>query len=187
MTVTVTSPIKQPKRLSYANARDEIKTGDLIAVRADKGFAPWLIRLVTRSPYTHTGVAVWVAGRLLIAETEQGPASLVPVSQYTGYDFDVFDAPAGAGVEYYARTAIFTVLGTRITYAWLDLVRIWLHEWFRVPLPKPSADARICSSLSELIYQAMGWQPPKQAPSLMTPRDLVAALNAAPRLEVRRG
>jgi hypothetical protein len=187
MTVTVSLPTKQPKRLTYASARDDIKTGDLIAVRNRKGLAAWLIRLVTRSPYTHTGVALWLAHRLMIAETEQGPASLVPASQYAGYDFDVFDAPVSPGVAFYARSAIFEVLGARITYAWSDLLRIWLHEWLRVPLPRPAADARICSSLSQLIYQHMGWELPQGAPALMTPRDLVAAINAAPRLEIRRG
>jgi hypothetical protein len=187
MTITIAMPERQPKRLTYANARDEIKTGDLIAVRNRNGLASWLIRQVTRSPYTHTGVAVWVGARLLIAETEQGPASLVPVSQYAGYDFDVFDAPVAPGSGSIARCAVFSVLGARMRYAWSDLVRIWMHEWFFVPLPKPSADARICSSLSELIYQHMGWQPPTHAPSLMTPRDLVAAINSPPRLEIRGG
>ncbi len=187
MTVTVTLPTEQPKRLTYATARDQIKTGDLIAVRGGKGLAAWLIRTITRSPYTHTGVAFWLAHRLLIAETQQGPASLVPVSQYAGYDFDVFAAPVAPGVACFARGYVFQVLGARINYAWSDLIRIWLHEWFHVPLPEPSADARICSSLSELIYQQMGWQPPHDAPALMTPRDLVAAINAAPRLEIRRG
>jgi hypothetical protein len=187
MTVSVTSPSRLPRRMTYANARDDIKTGDLIAVRNRKGLAAWLIRLVTRSPYTHTGVAFWLGPRLLIAETEQGPASLVPISQYAAYDFDVFDAPVAPGVGLIARIAIFEVLGTRITYAWTDLIRIWLHEWFGTSLPKPSADARICSTLSELIYQHMGWEPPADAPRLMTPRDLVAAINAAPRLEIRRG
>jgi len=186
MTVAVTPPIKRPLRRSYPNARDLIQSGDLIAVRNRKGLAAWLIKLVTRSPYTHTGVAIWLGGRLMVAETEQGPGSLVPVSQYADVDIDVFSSPIGQ-VAHVARSAVFEVLGTRITYAWSDLLRIWLHEWFRIPLPKAQADARICSSLSELIYERMGWKVPAGAPSIMTPRDLVAALKSSPRLEIRRG
>jgi hypothetical protein len=43
---------------AYAQARDLIRTGDLIVLRKRGGWLPTLTRWVTKSPYTHTGLAV---------------------------------------------------------------------------------------------------------------------------------
>lgn len=188
MTAPATQKLQSvPKRLPYAAARDDIQTGDLIALRSRKGLYAWAIRIVTASPYTHTGIALWCGGRLLVAETRSGPASLVPLSQYEPHDFDVFAPPVDEkNVAWYAREMAFKTLGTQIDYAWGDIIRIALHQLLRVPLPKHRPDRLICSSLSELIYTRMGWRP-TGIPTIPTPRDLVAAINKLPRMEVRRG
>jgi hypothetical protein len=188
MTAPATPKLQSvPKRLPYAQAREHVLTGDLIALRSTRGLMAWLIKLITRSPYTHTGVAIWVGHRLLVAETRGGPASLVPLSQYKPHDFDVFRAPVDPKALIFGRDVILTLLGTEIDYAYADLARVALHELLGVPLPKVgSKRSLICSALSELIYRRLGW-PAEHLPSIPTPRDLVNAIGGAPRLEVRRG
>lgn len=178
-------PRQFQKPVPYDEAREHLQTGDLIALRSRKGLAAWLIRLVTRSPYTHTGVAIWVGSRLLVVETRNGPASLVPLSQYQPHDFDVFTAPVDETSRVFGRNVILDTLGNEIPYAYGDLVRIALHELLGVPLPKHPPDRLICSALSELVYRRLGWAP-QGLPSIPTPRDLVTAIGAAPRMEVRR-
>lgn len=184
MNAPATSP-NRPSPLRYEQARDDIKTGDLIALRSRKGLWSWGIRLVTRSPYTHTGIAVWIGHRLMVVETRGGPASLVPLSQYRIHDFDVFDPPITKRDRVYIRDDIYCVLGEEIPYAWSDIARIALHELLGVPLPKHAPDRLICSSLSELIYRRNGWKP-QGMPTIPSPRDLVKAIGSAPRMEVRR-
>lgn len=80
--------------MRYANVRNRIKTGDLVAFRKRAGIFPMLTRWITRSPYTHTAVAVWVIGgnlpRLLVAEANAAGSSLSPLSGYAHIDFDVY-------------------------------------------------------------------------------------------------
>lgn len=184
--MTARGSLKPTQRLTYQHARDEIQTGDLIALRGTRGLFAWLIRIITGSPYTHTGIAIWINGRLLVVETRQGPASLVPVSHYAHDDFDVFRAPLDCKqLALGSREVILNSIGALRAYAWGDIVRVALHELIGVPLPKPAADRLICSSLSEYIYRRLGWQP-ENLPSIPTPRDLVAAIGMPARLEVRR-
>lgn len=178
-------PISKTQRLRYENARDEIRTGDLIALRGTRGFMAWAIRLITRSAYTHTGVAMWFNDRLMVIETRQGPASLVPLSQYAHDDFDVFAAPLDSLSLVFGRDVMLETIGELIVYAWGDLLRVALHELFGIPLPKRSAKRLICSSLSETIYRRIGWNP-VDLPSIPTPRDLVKAVGGVARVEVRR-
>lgn len=156
--------------VSYAEARDQIKTGDLIAVRSLGGVLSAITRAVTRSPYTHTGIALWESGRLLLVET-RGVAALVPLSQYRDGDFDVIDCPVDREAAY---LLVYHLLGRTISYDFMDLLRIAAHELLGVPLPDADDELMICSALSAAIYKAAGWQP-AGLPSLPAPRDVVRA------------
>lgn len=157
--------------VSYAEARDRIKTGDLIAVRSLGGGLPALTRMVTRSPYTHTGIALWESGRLLLVET-RGVAALVPLSQYEDSDFDVIDCPVDRQAAY---LCVYHLLGRTIRYDFMDLLRIGAHELLGVPLPEADDELMVCSALSAAIYKSAGWQPSADFPSLPAPRDVVRA------------
>lgn len=172
--------------MKYADARPRIRTGDLIAIRATHGGLVALTRAVTRSPYTHTAVAVWVRSvgveRLLIAETNGAGCSLAPLSQYVGTDFDVFACPVDrAEAEY----ALWNLLGERIAYDLADLLRIAANRLLGVPLPPRDEDGLICSALSGAIYLHAGWFPPG-LPSIPAPDDIVAAVATPPTLTVRK-
>jgi hypothetical protein len=140
----------------YADVRNSIRTGDLIGVKRTTGLFPIATRIVTNSPYTHTGIAVWAGGRLLLAQTNSGGCNLAPLSQEAIYDFDVFDCPVDRNV---CEGWIWSELGTRITYGFLDCVRIFGYKVFRIPLPKHDGPDLVCSALSAKIYIESGWTP----------------------------
>jgi hypothetical protein len=141
----------------YADVRSSIRTGDLIAVKKRSGFLPVATRIVTGSPYTHTGIAVWAGGRLLLAETNAGGCCVAPLSQEAPYDFDVFDCPiANRNI---VEAMIWNMLGTRIPYGYVDLARIAGYKLFAIPLPKQDGSDLVCSALSAKIYIESGWAP----------------------------
>lgn len=159
--------------MNYADARRFITTGDLIAVRSRRGLLANATRLVTRSPYTHTAVAVWGGfpdeGRLLVAQMNGAGCSLSPLSHYAETDFDVFVCPV---CPTDAERALWQLLGLPIDYDFGDLARIAAHRLLGVPMP-PADDGRmICSSLSATIYLHAGWKP-VSLPSIPAPDDVV--------------
>lgn len=184
--------------LTYAQARTLIATGDLIAFRQRGGLLHWLIRRVTRSPYTHTAIAVWAgpeghphhpgvfkrhhsARRLLVAEAKASGAMLTPLSQYAGVDFDVLPCPREAKVK--VEPILWRIIGHPIAYDVLDLLRIAAHRLFRRPLPVRDDARRICSALSAEIWHRAGWS--ATLPSIPAPDDIVAAHGGPPILCVR--
>lgn len=166
----------------YDVARDQIKTGDVIAVRRRTGFLAVATRLVTRSPYTHTGIAVWVEGRLMLVQETGGGCNMVPLSQEAIYDFDVFDCPVDSHL---VESWCWTLLGTRIPYGFLDLAIIAAHLLLFIPLPKQDGDGLICSAYSSVILRKAGWSP-TDLPSIPWPAAVVKSLGSPARLEVRR-
>jgi hypothetical protein len=167
--------------MNYDAARDLIKTGDLIAVRRRTGFLAIATRLVTRSPYTHTGIAIWCEGRLMLAQETGGGCNIVPLSQEAEYDFDVLDCPVDSHL---VESWIWTLLGTRIPYGFVDLARIAAHILFFIPLPKEDGADLVCSALSALIYKKAGWAP-VNLPSIPWPAVVVSAIGTPVRIEVR--
>lgn len=167
---------------SYADARSQIKTGDLIAVRSTHGGFAALVRWVTRSPYTHTAVAIWVCNRLLMVETRI-LAGIVPASQLDNKDFDVIRCPV-ADPEYVVIEA-FSILGLPIGYDFVDLLRIAARLWLGWKAPEVDDDSKICSALSVAIYRLAGWRP-VGLPGIPAPGEVVAAAGPVA-IEVRHG
>lgn len=171
--------------MAYADVRNLIRTGDLIAVRKRGNFLAMITRWVTRSPYTHTVIAVWSgvgdAMRLLGAEEKASGCFLTPLSQYEDVDFDVFTAPDE--VQDHIEEVIYDTLGAPIAYDYLDWIRIGLNKTLGIPLPKENSKL-ICSALSAALWLKAGWKP-KNLPTIPAPADVVRALNTPPRLEVR--
>ena len=162
-----------------------MRCGDLIAIRKRVGFLPLLTRLITRSPYTHTAIAVWVESsgikRLLLAESNAGGSSLSPLSEYANVDFDVFRCPISRDS---VHRAAWRLLGVKIHYDVMDLVRIAANRLFGFSLPDRDDGDLVCSAFSAAIYHSAGWRP-ESLPSIPAPDDVVAALDAQPMLRVR--
>lgn len=171
--------------MHYAAIRERISTGDLIAFRKHTGFLPTLTRWITRSPHTHTAVAIWVESsgfhRLLVSESNSGGSSFSPLSAYADIDFDVFRCPVNPDR---ARIVMWRLLGRKIHYGFVDLLRIAAKRLIGWPLPKVDDEAQICSALSAKIYLLAGWRP-AGLPSIPAPDDVVAALEDQPLYEYR--
>lgn len=170
--------------MSYDAIRGQIQTGDLIAVRRRTGALAVATRIVTASPYTHTGLAQWVGPqgdrRLLLAQINGGGSNLVPLSQMSVYAFDVFLCPVD---RQDVERAIWKTLGARMGYSIADLARIAAHIRLGVPLPQ-QGDEYICSALSARLYQLAGWRP-RNLPSIPWPGAVVDALETSPFLQYR--
>jgi uncharacterized protein YycO len=71
--------------MKYDNYRDEIRTGDLLAFRGGSwktwyGIKVNLVRMFTRSEYSHVAIAWVVGGRVLMFESVTGGVRIVPLS-----------------------------------------------------------------------------------------------------------
>ena len=171
--------------MNYADVRSHIRTGDLIAIRKRGGFLPTLTRWITKSPYTHTGLAVWVGDdhpRLLVAESKASGDFLTPLSQYAEIDFDVFTTPSQALAA--IEEVIWQTLGQHVGYDFADLLVIGLNRLVGMPLPKADDSLKVCSGLVASMWLQAGWQP-WFLPSIPAPDDVVAALGVPPRLMMR--
>lgn len=134
----------------YERARSLILDGDLIAVRGRRGFIPILTRLVTRSPFTHTGIALWLDGGLWIAEMNLGGNHLIPASQLRD-DFDVFDCPCNRAA---LRDVVLRRLRTARRYGVLDLFSIAARRLLGWRLGNSAHE--ICSEFSARAYIEAG-------------------------------
>jgi hypothetical protein len=177
MTDATNSPQSSgPQVLTYVMARPKIKTGNLIAVRGKAGLFAQLIRWVTRSDYTHTGIAIWLTDQnqeqgLYVAEEDGVKNVYTPLSQYAEDEFDVFPTP---NQRCSPVRAIQTAMRTRITYSWLQILRIGVYKLVRLTLPG-ARRGMICSGFSAAIYRELGWAP-VGLPTPPAPSDLTAAL-----------
>lgn len=85
----------EPKRLDYAAARSTVRDGDVLLWRGSSWLSQ-VIRWAGRSPYSHAGLAVWIRGRLMVAESrERKGIRLLPLRS----------AVAGAAVDLYGVKA----------------------------------------------------------------------------------
>jgi hypothetical protein len=152
-----------------------IETGDLIAVRTAHGILGRLTQIITRSPYTHAGIAVWLAGELFVAELNGGRNHLIPVCQLTNYD--VYAQPDGLGN---VGSAIRAWLRYPVNYGFLAFVAIGLLNWFRIKMFVHWRKVMVCSGYCVAIYESAGW--PERS-RVISPRELAAMLKL--KLEVR--
>ena len=173
--------------MNYTDVRAGIRSGDLIAFRKRRGLLARLTRWVTKSPYTHTAIALWVGfselPRLLIAEQKESGAFLTPLSQYAATDFDVFEAPQEVVID--VGDTVWQTLGEPIHYDFADLLCIAANRLFGWPLPKRDDASLVCSALSATIWLKSGWQPRWPLPSIPAPDDVVSALGVPPVLQFR--
>jgi hypothetical protein len=122
--------------MPYAQARELIKDGDLIAVRDVHSKLGRLTQIVTRKPYTHTGVARWMGDRLYMADLNSGRNHLTAVSQLQSFDVcappiglmrdaivESMDAWLASPIEY--GFAAFVAIGIRCLLRWQTLFNNW--------------------------------------------------------------
>jgi hypothetical protein len=76
--------------MKYAEARDQIKSGDLLAwshrsLRSWRDLKIWFVRLFTRSEYSHVGTAWCVGNRVFVIEAVQPVVRIFPLSKLLGF------------------------------------------------------------------------------------------------------
>lgn len=163
--------------MNYEEVRDKIQTGDIISVRNNKGFMHKLTRLVTRSPYTHSGIAIWLDEGLWMAEINGGKNHLIPLSQVDGIDFDVSECPVDRET---VKKEILDSLRVSLTYGFVSFVIIGLFDLFKIKERFRSMKSKVCSEYIQAILVASGWDVPED---MVSPYDLEQKLKL--KFEVR--
>lgn len=154
--------------LGYKSIRKLVHTGDLIAVRG-RGFLSFLTRYFTRSPYTHTGVAIWKEDGLYMAELNSGRNHLIPLSQLSRIDFDIYAAPVSN-----CEDAINQWLRHQVDYGYLSFLAIGLFNWLRITTFLHWKNILVCSGYCVAIYQTAGWK--ENVSRVISPGELTSHL-----------
>lgn len=165
----------------YADAREQIRDGDLIAIRGNTT-KPMnrLIAWATGSPYTHTGTALWLGNRLWISEMKASGNHLVLLSTYSMVPFDVFPCPVER--DAFLRAALDNA-ETHRGYDFNDLLALLWRFKLRLEVPEDEDADVVCSGLSWLEYCMAGAPWPKR--TRVAPAELVSAIGEAPLLAFR--
>jgi hypothetical protein len=75
--------------LKYDDVRSQIKNGDVFMYRG-RNIGSYIIRWVTRSPYSHSGISAWWNERLMVMEAKGNGVIVSPFSRSIGqYHGDV--------------------------------------------------------------------------------------------------
>lgn len=175
---------------NYNEVRQSIEDGDLIAVRGSH-LIDRLTRLVTRSPVTHTGVAVWLDGRLFMADLNSGRNHLTALSCVP--DFDVHTPPAGIDRPS-IRQSLLDWLASPIDYGFAAFAMIGLRSMLKSRAFIHWRKIMVCSGSTVMIYegaahrvQDAGGSPPAawlEHNRMLTPGELAEELPL--RLSVRK-
>jgi len=181
------------KDATYNISRDKIKSGDIILIHGGKAIFSKLIMFLTRSKYSHTGIAVWVksAGvsssppRLIIVESYSfSKLKLSNLSVYAKQGFSVYSAPKkwGTGLENKVFGSMFGTVG----YSWWDAAYIALREsllkYFNIAIPHRDVDnaGMVCS---EFVASAYDMQETSVSPQRL--KEMLDEGGCEYRLEVR--
>lgn len=158
--------------MKYRDARELIQTGDLLGFKRKSGLTATLTRFFTRSDYTHTGIALWIEDGLWLAEINLGHSNhLIPVSQVTDVDFDVFCSPVTDSPR--IRSSIVDSLRVRLDYSLRSAVTIGLINWLKLKFRPKVRNALDCSEYNLKIYISAGWD---RELRMLSPKELVAML-----------
>lgn len=164
--------------MDYAQARNLIEDGDLIAVRGTHGALAAATRSATDSPVTHTGIAFWQADGLWMGELNGGGNHGVPLSQLEGTDFDVYYPPVPSRKK--VRASLLAALRDKQPYGFLALPVIGLLNWLRIKVFIHWRQILVCSGWCVKVYEGAEW--PERS-RILSPAELVDLLVL--KLEVR--
>jgi hypothetical protein len=151
--------------MTYDEARDQIKNGDIVHVFRPKAsfsiktLVHSLIWFFTGSRIFHNVVAIWMVtpggmSRLMAVESHiKGGKRIVPMSLYAGFELQVQPLPFGA-----VFSAMEEMLMERVgdqPYGLLDFVSIGAREFFGLKL-KDHGGSQVCSELCAEAWMLAG-------------------------------
>lgn len=98
-------------RMDYPNARPLIRSGDLLATshgswRTWQGIRTNLVRIFTRSTYSHVGTAWVVGGRVFVLEAVKPKIRIFPLSNWGHFYWVDLDASWRADTEEFALARV---------------------------------------------------------------------------------
>lgn len=129
--------------MRYAEARNQIKSGDLLAWRG-RGPVGWIVRHWTGSAWSHVGVAWRFRGRLFVLEAREGiGVGLRAVSNALPFDHIGSDADWNDEVERFALDHLGKA------YSYPDFVRAGLGL-------APGHEGEICSEYAAKVLRRAG-------------------------------
>jgi hypothetical protein len=146
----------------YEEVRLQIKNGDVIMYTGKKIFAR-LISWLTRSPYSHAGIAVWWNERLMVMEAVMRGVTIAPLShnicQHHG-NVEWFTCKKEISEEDRLRMVIFAQEELGKSYARWKAVLFGLRVLFKRDLSKKDElrmeNKLFCSQYVAQIYNSIG-------------------------------
>ncbi len=174
--------------MNYEEARSLIQNGDLLSFmvgRKDRSFFHSLTQAVTRSPYYHSGIAVWMhtqggQSRLFVCEAHRGGRRLVPLSMYSNTRFDVTECPVDFKL---IEKSLIERVGN-VPYGFLDYISVGLRMLFGITA-KDDSGAEICSEMAQDLYYNAGLRMPEDPLAPNELKDFVNKMGYADRVHVR--
>jgi hypothetical protein len=147
--------MKQTPVMSYKDARPLIQNGDVVSFMVghkDHLILHKLTKLVTRSPYYHTGLAVWIAtssgeSRLFVCEAYPGGRRLIPLSVYSNLRFDVTPCPVAFDL---IEKPMLERVGS-VPYGFWDYFAVGLRMLFGITA-KDNEGTEICSEMAQDLF-----------------------------------
>jgi len=132
----------------YREAQSSIRTGDIVFIGGAKSLFSWLISAVTRSSFSHVGIACWMYDHqesvptLFIVEATAGGRRLVTMDYYGDRrPMNIVESPVH-WVKYRAPLLERTGLES---YGYFDLIGIGIKEMFGIRTK--DFDGQVCSEM----------------------------------------
>lgn len=152
--------------MNYADARPKIKSGDLLAW-SHRGLKSWydlqiqIVRMFTRSEYSHVGIAWVIGGRVFVIEAVSGGIRIFPLSRLAPFYLLQFDVPWAPEAEEYALAHIGE------PYSKMECIRAFFEpltidghwqcaKWVAAVLAKNGIDLGASAIPADLVREAMG-------------------------------
>lgn len=173
-------------RCAYEEGRDLIRDGDIAFMRDTGSIPAWLVRIVTRSRYSHVGVCFWATigkeQRLFFIEAQgKTKRRILNFGYYSDRDIDVVRAPQEwNNIQNEALKRI-----GKVDYTMLGALYVGFREclWKCAGIKLPTLDfpGEICS---EFVAEIYGIEPNDVSPQVLFEQLQHLGLNVD--LEIRR-
>ena len=180
----------------YEEVRLQIKNGDVIMYTGKKNFAR-LISWLTRSPYSHAGIAVWWNERLMVMEAVMRGVTIAPLSHNIFQhhrNVEWFTCKKEISEEDRLKMVIFAQEELGKSYARWKAVLFGLRVLFKRDLSKKDElrmeNKLFCSQYVARIYNSIGLDLKKNREDrFMSPGDIAKSplLGKRGKFKIRNG
>jgi hypothetical protein len=152
----------ESKILRYEEVRDQIRNGDVFMYKGKAIFSS-IIRWVTRSPYSHAGMAVWWNERLMVMEAKGNGVVASPFSRSIGHyrgEVEWFSCVKEISDEDRLKMVIFAQEELGKSYGRWKAILLGIRTLFEWDLDKRDRmrleNKLFCSEYVARIYNSIG-------------------------------